>query len=231
MDAMKKDVPKAFSNKNARKEALIEDWKAGELDQEQAEMFTAAMHSHSLPTAMGVAKWGDFTGVKRLLDIGGGSGCFCIALAMHYPEMLFTVIELEAICPVTKRYIAEFGLEDRIDTRAVDIFREPWPTGYDAIFMSHIFHDWDLAHCYHLAHSSFEALPSGGRIYLHEILINDTKDGPLPAISYSMQMIAFTKGKQLTADELENILSEVGFKNMSIIPTFGYHFLISAEKP
>ena len=60
-----------------------------------------------------------------------------------------------------------------VDTCTVDMFRQAWPKGYDAIFMSNIFHDWDLEINTRLAASAFAALSSGGRIYLHEMLINE----------------------------------------------------------
>ncbi len=206
-------------------------WENQELRPKQAEFFTPVMHSHSFPAAVGVAQWGNFTGVQKLLDVGGGSGCFCIALAMHYPEMHFTIIELPTVCRLAEQYIAEYELQDRIDTVAIDMFTDPWPSGYDAVFFSNIFHDWDRNHCFNLGKCSFEALPSGGRIYLHEMLLSDTKDAPLTAASYSLGVTLFYGNKLFTADELDELLRESGFEDISITHTYSYYSLVSGRKP
>jgi hypothetical protein len=198
---------------------------------EHGEGFTAAMHSLHFPAAMGVALHGDFTGVRQVLDVGGGSGCFCIALALRYPQMRFTVMELPLTCQTAEKYIAAYTLQERIDTRTVDMWREPWPTGYDALFFGDIFHDWNQERCRYLTKRSFDTLPSGGRIYLHEMLLDQTKAGPLPAACYSMLMRMVTDGKQYSAGELERLLQEAGFEGMSVTPTYGYYSLVSARKP
>ena len=222
MEALKKERPLAYEGEDM--------WESHQVDPEQAGMFTEAMHSHSFPAAMGMARNGDFAGVRRFLDVAGGSGCFCIALALRYPEMRFTVAELDVVCKLAERYASRFGLQERIDTVAIDMFRDPLPSGYDAVFFSEIFHDWGRDRCLHLARSSFEALPPGGRIYLHEILLDDTKDGPLHASSFSVAMMFFTQGKQYSFGELRDILEEAGFVDVGVTVTYGYFSLVSARK-
>ena len=50
----------------------------------------------------------------------------------------------------------EGGCGGRVDTVAVDMFREPWPTGYDALFFSNIYHDWDDRVCSELSEKAFD---------------------------------------------------------------------------
>ena len=95
---------------------------------------------------------------------------------------------------------------------------------------SNVFHDWDRASCLHLAKRSFAALPPGGRIFLHEVLLNDTKDGPLVAVAFSMEMLQL-RGKQYSVEELDHLLQEVGFTGTTVTPTYAYYLLVSASKP
>lgn len=206
-------------------------WQTGGFDPKLAEEFTRRMHSRGLAAAVGVARRGNFTHVKRLLDVAGGSGCFCIALAMRHPDTHFTVLELPSVCPLTTQYIADYGLQDQIDTYAADMFKDSWPSGYDAIFFSDIFHDWDRETCLQFGRRSYEMLPSGGRIYLHEMLLDDTSDGPLTATVMSMRMLLATQGKQSTLGELDALLKECGFGDVSVTPTWSYFSLVSATKP
>ena len=46
-------------------------------------------------------------------------------------------------------------------------------------FYSNIFHDWPPEKCSFLTRKSFDALPPGGRLVVHEMLYDDDKKGPL----------------------------------------------------
>lgn len=208
----------------------VEAWASGQITPDQARPVTAFMHSHSMPAALGVARLGDFSRVRRLLDVGGGSGCFSIALAQRHREMSCTVMELPAVCVLAREYAKAAGVSDRVDTVSVDMFREAWPKGYDAIFMSNIVHDWNIETNAQLFRSSFEALPSGGRIYLHEMLISDDASGPIASAAYSMLMLAGTRGRQYGSGELSDLLADAGFTDVSIQDTYGHFSLLRAEK-
>jgi hypothetical protein len=111
------------------------------------------------------------------------------------------------------------------------MFHDPWPKGYDGIFFSNIYHDWDRKRCEFLTKRSFEALPSGGRIFLHEMLLDDTKDGPATASLFSMNMCFFTEGKQFSGGELRAMLEAAGFRDVSITHSYAYYSIVSARKP
>ncbi len=208
----------------------VDSWAAGQVDMELARSETAYMHSHSMPAAVGMTHTFDFSRDRRVLDIGGGSGCFSIALAAADPERRCTIMELPTICVLAKEYIAAAGLSDRVDTVSVDMFREAWPSGYDAHFFSNVFHDWDFPTCLQLARSSHAALPPGGRILLHEMLLDDSGTGPEPAVAFSLLMALATKGQQFSFPQLKELLEQAGFRNVSCRPTYGYYSIVSAEK-
>lgn len=206
-------------------------WETHEVELEQAKVFTRHMHSQTVSPAIGAALHGDFKEVKHLLDVGGGSGAFSFALAQRYPDMRCTIFEMPVVCKIAEDYISEAGLQNRVDTLAVNFFKDPWPSRYDAVLFSNILHDWNWEQCRQLVRNSWEILPAGGRIYIHEILLSDTKDSPSVATSFSMCMIWVTEGKQFTARELRHLLNECGFEDISFGETYGYYSLISAKKP
>jgi hypothetical protein len=208
----------------------VAGWQSGQIDRAQAEVVTKIMHCHSLPASVAVARSGIVQGVTRLLDVGGGSGCFSIAIAQHLRSVRCTVMELTAVCEVAKRYIAEGGVADRVDTVAVDMFREPWPRDYDGMFFSNIFHDWDAETDVFLAERAHAALADGGRIFLHEMLLAEDGSGPVTTASFSMLMLLGTKGRQYTFNELRQILASAGFVDIDSRKTYGYYSVVSARK-
>ena len=74
------------------------------------------------------------------------------------------------------------------------MFHSDGPTDFDAHFLSNVFHDWNEERNQALATRSFETLPAGGRIYVHESLLNETFDGPPLMALYSMNMAGSTPG-------------------------------------
>ena len=205
-------------------------WTRGQIDRAQAVAVTRIMHCHSLPASVGVARNGNLRGVSRLLDVGGGSGCFSIAIAQQFPSVRCTVLELPAVCDVARGYIAEGGVAERVDTISIDMFRDTWPRGYDGMFFSNIFHDWNAETNRFLARRAHEALEPGGRILLHEQLLAEDGSGPVTTAAFSMLMLLGTHGRQYTFSELEQILSSAGFVDIDSCATYGYYSVVSGRK-
>jgi acetylserotonin N-methyltransferase len=208
-----------------------ESWESGQVDIQMAREVTAFMHSHSQASAVGMTKSIDFSSINRVLDVGGGSGCFAIALAGMRDSMRCTVMELPAICELAQEYIANAGVSEQVDTITIDMFRASWPEGYDAHFFSNIFHDWSFETCRELAKQSFDALLPGGRILLHEMLLHDSGKVPYPVIAFSLLMTIGTMGQQFTLPQLIEILESAGFTNISSCHSYGYYSVVSGEKP
>ncbi|HZF25087.1 MAG TPA: methyltransferase, partial [Steroidobacteraceae bacterium] len=179
---------------------------------------------------LGMARNVAFPGVSRLLDVGGGSGCFCIALAQRHSAMRCTIMELPAMCEVAKEYVAAAGLTERIDTRAVDMFRQDWPHGYDAVFFSNILHDWSFKTCAQLLAKTHAVLPVGGQIFIHEALLDESGSGPLAATTFSLVMLLGTEGRQFTYAELAKLIQDAGFVDLDVTPSYGYYSVVRARR-
>lgn len=205
-------------------------WQAPKPPAEALVAFTHAMHAHSFALAMRAMPAFGLAGVKRLLDVAGGSGSYSIAAAAHHPDLAVSLLDLPAVCGVASDYAAKHGLAARITTIPGDMFAEAWPIGYERILMSDIVHDWDDAQCVLLAKRAYEALPIGGRLMLHEMLLNDSKDGPAAAVAYSMVMVFVTEGRQRSARELSDLLTGAGFVDVRVTMTSGGYALVEGTR-
>jgi acetylserotonin N-methyltransferase len=169
-------------------------------------------------------------GVRRLLDVGGGSGSYSIAALLHHPQLSATVLDLPPVCEVAARYAGQYGVGARFATAAVDMFRDPWPTDHDRILMSDVLHDWDDERCALLLRRAHDALPPAGRVWVHEMILDDVQAGPAAAAAYSMIMVFVTQGRQRSAPELAALLSGAGFTDIQVTMTTGGFALLEGTR-
>lgn len=213
-------------------QSAVQEWERGEMPAAMAGPLTAYMDAHSRAAALAVAQQPLFAQLPRVLDVGGGSAIFSIELARAWPQLSATVMEIPAICTEADGYIARAGVGAQVRSQALNMFTQDWPTGYAAHLLSNIFHDWSDETCGLLARKSFAALAPGGRILLHEMLMDDDGCGPLTTACFSVLMLLGTRGRQYTLAELRQILEAAGFVDVSAQTTGGgYYSLVSARKP
>ncbi len=196
-----------------------------------AQAFTAAMDSRGAYLAPALAQRLDCSGYRRLLDIAGGSGVYGCAIAEAHLDLEVAVLEMPAVLPATRRAIARRSLGERVSVIAGDMFADPLPRGFDIHLYSHVLHDWDAPAVQILIQKSFDALPPGGLIAIHDTHLGEDKSGPLDVAEYSVFLMLSTRGKCYSLGELRCILGAAGFQDCRLMPTAAYRSLILARKP
>jgi O-methyltransferase domain/Dimerisation domain len=209
----------------------VDAWETGKLSRKMAKEIAAYMQAECAGLAAGAAASDVFRGTNRLLDVGGGSGALAVAIAAHQPGTECTVMDLPAMCKEARRYIDAAGFGHRVTVRPVEMFHQRWPHGHDGIVFSNIFHDWSFETCVRLATLAFEALPSGGKVFVHEMLMDDDHGGPAATAGFGVQMLIDTRGRQYTFPEIAEILEKAGFTNVGVTRSFGYYSVVTAGKP
>lgn len=208
---------------------LLSMWEKGDLGGDETAEFTKIMHVTIFSAAIEAIQKNVFKGIKHLLDVGGGSGCFVSAFVKKY-KAKGTVFDLPAVCEAAKQYLNELETSDLITLQPGNFFSDAFPQGADGILFSNIFHDWSLEKAYFLIKKAYDILPSGGKIFVHEMFLNEEKNGPLATATFNLLMYINFKSQQYTAKELFTLLQEAGFKNQKIVKTHSYYSVIEAEK-
>jgi O-methyltransferase domain len=92
--------------------------------------------------------------------------------------------------------------------------------------------EWPPEKCQLLAGKSFESLKPGGRLIVHEMLYDDRKTGPFATAAMNINMLLwYDAGRQYSGRELSAILTEAGFSEIEVMPTFGYYSIVVGRKP
>jgi 3-hydroxy-5-methyl-1-naphthoate 3-O-methyltransferase len=195
------------------------DWHAAMRTDAFAESFTAAMDCRGRVLGPGLAAALAGSQPHRLLDVGGGSGVYSIAVARAFPETRATVLEASPVDRIARRTISAAGLDGRIDVVTADMFTDSWPADHDTHLFSNVLHDWNEADCRRLLAKSVAALPHGGRLLIHDMLLDDDKSGPLWAAEYSVLLTTVTQGRLYSAAEIGSWLADLGMRIVARGPT------------
>lgn len=206
-------------------------WEQHAVDPEQARRFTEAMHSVSARPAAGLAEVVDFSHTQRLLDVGGGSGALSIAIAKRWPRVFCAIWDLSVVCNLASGYVVRAGVGTRVLCRPGDMFRDPFPAGFDAILFSQILHDWPPAKDAQLLQKAFAALPPGGMVLVHEKLVDEDRRSPLANALVNLDMLVWTEGQQLSEPELRALLERAGFIGIERKATAGYWSVMIGRRP
>ncbi len=192
------------------------------------EAFIAAMHWRGTTQAEEVAALVDLAGVRSVLDAGGGSGVFSMAFVRAQPNLRATVFDLPEIVPLTRRYVAEAGLSDRVRTVAGDLTRDSLGRDVDLVFLSAILHSFPPDDNRRLLAKAAAALAPRGRVVIHDFLMNEDRTGPLAAALFALNMLVGTAaGDTYTESEMRGWMREAGLDPIERRDTsFGTSLLI-----
>ncbi|MGW5049916.1 methyltransferase [Actinokineospora sp. NPDC004072] len=197
-------------------------------------LFYRCMRSWSrLSNPVLVAK-ADLTGVRRVLDVGGGDGVNAIALAKANPGVRFTVVDLPGAVEIARGKVADAGLADRIDVAPLDIFNDPYPPGHDAVLFANQLVIWSPEQNVALLRRAHDALPEGGRVMVFNVMSDDSGDGPLYSALDNAYFATLTAPRSMIYPwaAYEGWLREAGFGAVRRAPgdTWTPHGVISGVK-
>ena len=178
--------------------------------------FIAAMNHFARQRADAVVAEIGLAGVSRVLDVGGGSGAYAMAFVRAGENIKATVFDLPDIIPLTRQYVEEAGLSDRIDFSEGDFNVNDLPTGFDLVFMSMVLHSNSFEQCAALIRKGAAALNPGGRLVVAEFLVNEDRSGPPHGTLFALNMLVGTEaGDTYTESEIAGWMKAAGLSDFA----------------
>ena len=193
---------------------------------EEGEIFNQAMNDMGKGVAAAVVQSYDFSGIGKIIDVGGGHGTLITPILQKYPEMTGILFDSPHVAESARESIASAGLAHRCEIVGGDFFKSV-PAGCDAYLLRWIIHDWDHDRALTILRNCRQAMGERSRLLLLESVIptgNEFHPGKI--LDYIM-LLCFG-GQERTEEEFESLLREADLRLNKVVPTGSHLSIIEA---
>ncbi len=156
---------------------------------------------------------------KRLLDVGGGLGTFCIAAAERAPHLHVALFDLPAVAERAQLRFAERGLSARAEAHGGDFYRDRLPDGADVVSLVRVMYDHGDEGARKILAAARSALAPGGTLLIAEPMAQAPGAETVGAAYFGFYLLAMGSGRARAPDEFFAMLREAGFSKTKLLST------------
>ncbi len=203
-----------------------------ERGEEWLEAFIYAMHDRGKKQAPAQISKIDLQGVESVLDVGGGSGCFCMAFINRKPGLKTAIFDLPNVIPISKKIIENEGFSGKIEHYMGDYTSDELPKGFDLVFLSAIIHSNSPETNQELVKKCYNSLNNNGKIVIQDWIMNDAKTEPVQGAIFSINMLVGVEGGDCYSEnEVSTWMRKAGFTDISkVVLAAGLGQMIGVKK-
>lgn len=147
-------------------------------------------------------------GIRRLMDVGGGTGAFLRAVHARAPRLALALFDLPEVVaraqvpPGTRLFAGSFR-------------DGALPEGADAISLVRVLYDHDDATVAALLAAVRAALPPGGRLIVSEPMSGGARPDPQTDVYFAVYTLAMGTGRTRSAEQIATLCAAAGFSGIS----------------
>jgi len=181
-----------------------------------AAVFNAAMTVNTAQSGAGIAGVYDFSGIRRLVDVGGGHGLLLATILQAYPAMRGVLFDLPAVVAGAAPTLEAAGVADRCAVVGGDFFAAVAPG--DAYILRQIVHDWDDARATTILANCRRAMEGAGKVLVVERAIGTDYRQSMAELHIDLEMLVNLGGLQRTDAEYGALFAAAGFRLGAVVP-------------
>jgi SAM-dependent methyltransferase len=173
----------------------LREWRPGATDDkppEEADQGVAGMHArhnYSLLVGHALAQAYDLSSHRVLLDLGGGTGAYSLALCQRYEHLRAVVFDLPPVARLASQYIAASNMHDRVAVCAGDFKEDELPAGFDVALLADLLSVASEETNRALLRKLYDRLPAGGAIIISGWMLDDSRTSPLVPVLFCLEDI------------------------------------------
>jgi SAM-dependent methyltransferase len=180
-------------------------------------IFDQAMTSLSAGEAPAIVDAYDFSGVRKLADIGGGQGLLLRTILKSHPEMTGILFDRPDALDGAEARLREDGLRARCEIAAGDFFQSV-PSGADAYLLKYVIHDWDDERSLAILENCRRAMRTDARLLLVETVVPPPGESHFAKLQ-DLDMMIVTGSQERTVEEYTRLLERAGFRLSRVVET------------
>ncbi len=192
-----------------------------------AQTFNEAMVAFTRLVTPAVLDAYDFSGISKLMDVGGGYGELLSAILTAHPGMRGGIIDLAHCADGARKRLRDAGVSDRCEFIAGNFF-ESIPTGWDACILKSIIHDWNDERSQTILSNCRRALNERGKVLLVERIMPEalepTAEHRMATLS-DLNMLRGPGGCERTEHEFRALLHGSGLRMTRVLPAGPMHVI------
>ena len=201
-----------------------------ELDDTLQQVASAGIEAILAGPAAALPQVFDFGLHTRLLDIGGGTGAWSIAIARRHPHITGAVLELPTATELARSRVAAAGLGHRISVITGDAMAGELPAGYDVFLLANLIHYWSAEQNQDLLGRVRRAAQPDSALLLADFWTNPAHTEPLQAALMAGEFAVHIRtGDVYSVDEVRGWLDHTGWRFTDHRPLAGPQSLIIAQ--
>ncbi|WP_410809357.1 methyltransferase [Micromonospora sp. 067-2] len=186
-------------------------WEHLNADPALAGSFDATMAGSSRTTA---ATSYDWSGVRHVFDVGGGTGALLAEILEANPDIRATLVDLPDTVARGRRLLADRGLAERCDFAGQSFF-DPLPAGGDAYLLSAVLHDWDDESAIAILRRCAEAAGETGRVVIVESHGSAGND-PGAFAEMDLRMLVLSGGRERDVEDFARLTAAAGLATVDV---------------
>jgi hypothetical protein len=159
----------------------------------------------------------DFSGIRYLMDVGGGQGTFLRNILIANPNMKGTVFDMPSTVELVKRRCHNHLDFERLNFCAGNFFVSV-PAGADAHLLSGVVHDWDDEHAITILRNCRKAAVGDGRLLLVEMVVPEGGANCFSKL-LDLNMLIMTGGQERTRADFSRLLHASGYRLEKVVST------------
>ncbi|HDN25880.1 MAG TPA: methyltransferase domain-containing protein [Thioploca sp.] len=176
----------------------------------------------------------ELSGKQKLLDLGGGTGSYSIALCQANPQLKAVLIDQKEPLEMARRLVDESQLSERITLVEADMNTVELDNDYEVVLISGVVLIVSEEMSRRVFRRAYEALRPGGLIIVQDYMRVDHSP-KRRFLDTMMDLYVITcfhpDAGDRFGDDVVSWLTEAGFTNAKQIPLPTHLALITAEKP
>jgi C-methyltransferase len=191
------------------------------------DVFNQAMTNFSELAVGPVTAAYDFSGYREIVDVGGGHGRLLAGILATAPAASGILFDLPHVVAGAGPLLQKRNVIDRVRV-AEGSFFDSVPEGGDLYVMKNIIHDWPDDRARQILKTVRAAIRDGATLLLVECVI-PPHDRDFVAKWMDLGMLVDNTGRERTADEYRDLLHQIGFHMIRILPTASPFSIVEAK--